>query len=924
MTERQGQEMFSTDELDNAAALLREYPERPITPALRFHTALKGLIMDANRSQKQESSDAILALDSVEIIAHANYSRPHYNAFTFNDLITGDSNWNAQVEDLDHLISQQLLTASRIPFILLDSYAQEIQDVWSAIENRKRDRKEELFPEKGSSGKIEFPPDALRRIRDHISGQRADEEVLEEFKKFRDDFMPSWSMKIVRSLIGHKTTIQKLGEVLRTSDFVYLRGPEFGNRSVARAITDFDWDRFQEFVDDDAVVREFEAVRSAIAKLASVPKFGRNPDAVTIVAENDALAFADIHTVNTFLRKTGRQERVELVTRSSLLANILRAMPSGRLDVPLRHPLLLPDVFEFDEGAQSAITEISQRFDAVLTPYLEDYEGGASVERRQEEVDLRKAKEIARDLVRWLRDTAVAQVSRKQEVMDRVLFQSVRTGKNGGRDATAAVIREIFDTLIQNLDQPENPFTTTTLRDLARRNRDMASVIWDRTIQNGELVARTLKIDSPRLSPAPMMALRILPHKYTRLFYLHSKRGRNLLEEKFREQAPAGQRPDAHAEVEVRLSRADTLDEFDKLLESLTDSTDRSGDLCYLCDITLVICAAFASKGEMNAAASLASTVLHDISVMMRRQDNNLGELQLVERLALQELFIFRQYCERSTAISNFFKNRRHPTVQVMRGLLEKDFARAQRDLDRAAELDASLANAEASELVRAVRLRLVHMSGWMDMFLMTDTVDLERKYDWPEGPLLKLGSRRDIWAAVGYAKECLDDQERVRALAQECDGNECQRFLAHLEARILQNFLVMFLLLVFSKNVPFMDRVLMASHRVQSDHMLKFGEYAGHWNQLEDLIQRYHFQFRLHDLYKLVLSAIHEVDKVRASQVREKTKHERSAAVWARVSDNLRSQYCQGPSEGFSRLFAEHIVRGIESKGLNRTAFRK
>lgn len=916
------QDMFSADELEKAAARLRDYHKRPIAPAIRFHAALKGLIMDAKRSQKQESNNAILAVDSVEIISHANYSRPVFTAFTFHDLITGDEHWNAQIENLDHLISHRLLTSARCPFILLDSYAEEIQDVWGAIENRKRGDQDGLFPNTRKPSEINFPPQALGRIRDYIIGERTDEQILKAFAEFRDDFMPYWSMSVVKSLIGHRTTTQKLDEVFRSSRYVYLRGPEFKNRSVTRSISDFDWDNFQGFVADPAVGLEFEFVRSTITKLASVPKFGRDLEAVTIVAENDALAFADIHTVNAFLRKTGRQERVELVSRSSLLADILHFLPAGRIDVPLRHPLLLPDVFEFDEGALGAITEISQRFDAVLTPYLEDYEDANTNRLKEdEEKDLENTKEIARDLVRWLRDTAVAQVSREQDVLERVQYPSTRTGQNRDRSATAAVIREIFDILIHSLEDPTNPLTTTTLRDLAHRNLDMASAIWERTLNGEELVARTLKIDSKKLVPAPIMALRILHHEFTRLFYLHSNRGRALLERKFLEQAPTGKRLSARTEVQVHLSRADTLDEFDQLLSSLTDSPKTSEDRTYLYDITLVICAAFASKGEMTAAASLASTVLHQISVVMRHQDYELGKVELVERLALQELFIFRHYCERSTALSSFFKNKRQPTYQFMRGLLEKEFARAQRDLDRAAELDSSIADAEASKLVRSVRLRLIHMSGWMDMFLMTDTIDFEKARDWPERPLLKLGSRRDIWASVGYTKECLDDLKSVRALALECDGNECERFLAHLEARILQNVMIMFLVLVFSRNVPLLDRVLRGDHRVLSDHMLKFDKYADHWHRFEELISQYHFHFRLRDLLNLVLTAIREIDAIRHAEIDEMERRERSAEVWTQVFERLADQYCgDGVSDdGFSKLLAGHIVRGIESKGLGR-----
>ncbi|QUJ77742.1 hypothetical protein KDD17_07285 [Sulfitobacter albidus] len=202
MNDRHGQDIFFDDELEQAAALLRAYPKSTITPAIRFHTALNGLIMDANRSQKQESSNAILALDSVEIIALVQHSRPHNTAFTFNGLIAGDKDWDAQVEDLDHLISHWLVAAPRRPFVLLDSYAQEIQDVWSAIENLNRGDQESLFPKVDRAEAIDFPPEALECIRDYIVSPQTDAKVLGEFEKFRDDFMPSWSMSIVKSLIG--------------------------------------------------------------------------------------------------------------------------------------------------------------------------------------------------------------------------------------------------------------------------------------------------------------------------------------------------------------------------------------------------------------------------------------------------------------------------------------------------------------------------------------------------------------------------------------------------------------------------------------------------------------------------------------------------------------------------------------------------
>lgn len=70
----------------------------------------------------------------------------------------------------------------------------------------------------------------------------------------------------------------------------------------------------------------------------------------------------------TFLEQQGGERRVEPITRSPLLHDAVRSLMSVRLKAQLRHPLSLPEALQFTEDAIAAISDIAQRFDAVITP----------------------------------------------------------------------------------------------------------------------------------------------------------------------------------------------------------------------------------------------------------------------------------------------------------------------------------------------------------------------------------------------------------------------------------------------------------------------------------------------------------------------------------------------------------------------------
>lgn len=931
-----GQPLFQPDEIERAKARLAQ-PRRPIADAIWFHAALESLKMDASRLQEKGPGSNVFAVDSVEIVTYCDYTRSVYNAFTFNGLLDGDNNWNLWLEQLDHLFAIEFFEKREEPFILLDSFFGEIMDVWHAIDRSQSrirlDIGQDIQKETEQFGG--FTVEGLRRIQEFIISGKNFDKIRSEFEMFSERFLPNWRVDFIDTLIKSSVGNLRFEQILRGNGYVYLREDSYGERAIGTLLKGFDWRSFQEFTATEDVRHEYsEIVRTAQHLLSGVARQGKDAEAIGKAAENDSYALADIHLLNAFLESQNELARVELITRSSLLHSLVRALPTGRLKVQLRHPLLLPEAFRFSEGSISTISFFAERFSGLLAPYLEDYwnekpaasapEAGSRPQKKgaseREEQDSKRAGGIACDFVSWLRDTSLIQVgSRANDKQLTQAYEASLSGLQGGNPKTLekaliGEIKQLFAIIIQSLEGKQNPLTYFAFKELIRKNRTLASVVWERTFQQEDVIStRVIAVDNRDVGPVPFIAMRMSGSRQTRVFHLYSAEASVLIMDQVSREDPAQiGRQDSHAPMEVTLTKAQTLEQFTKLLETFDDN-GLEDTRAFAVDVTLIVAMALASRDQTRTAISLVSTVLHELTLMLRFHQGKLTEMDVRLRLAYQELLLFRHYCERQVGIAEF---RTHQsgmtTVGFLRGSVERNYARAQRDLDFAATLDGMNSSAKRGSLVGEARLRMVHMSGWIDMYLLTSGLDLNARQSSIARPQIKLIHRRDIWAALGYVKESIDDSESIRALRQKtAEDVEAVRYLAHLEARILQNALTMFVVLLFGQDVPVMRRLLDPNFSPHPEHVFKFRDWQQWWKTLRNLNNHYKFNFRLMEVFDRVLGLLDSVAELRDDGSKDSS--QKTAAGKVLIKSMVKQFADIKPRQtGFALTLIDHILAGI------------
>lgn len=957
--------LISDLDIERARAIMGSDAERPLNKAVRFHSALKALLMDARRNQRDGSARTVFAADPVEIVATINPSMNHYRAFTFGDLLDQPRNqeWRQSLSELDRLVSYQLFAASGHPFLLLDSYCEELVDLRHGAAQDTMQAEDRVFAnmELAKNAFSGFTKPQIENIRNHILNDSDRKQIKSELDQFFVRFMPHWRADLFDSLRDSERHVGSLDAFLSGSDFVFIRNNNYGRRSLARLLPGIDWEGFSSFLNLKRIEEESSEIRRAVHDIASqIKKYGMKEAALSKAAMNDGHALADLHVLNSFLEESDDERRVELVSRSSILPNILNALPSGSIKVQIRHPLLLPEAFRFGDAAIDAVADISQRFEAVIAPYLDEYNepeeqvvseeiGRAETrDRRVKDAEtLERASEIARDLIKWLMDSSMIQMGTQ---LPREVFRGayVRTlGNHNSKKADHVSeeligdIQSLFGLMVDRLGDGANPFTQQALTRLIEENKVLAEMVWDRALPaNSSLPARTLLIEegSP-LSSVSCIAIRIVEGKQTRLFHLHSTRVQDTL---LKSVLGKRSRSSSKVPIEVHLSRAETINSFKALLETLATKTEddpTDDDVTYMIDVTLLVAVALASRGELSASISIASTVIHELMAQLRRSNVKLANLSMSNklRLAWQELLMFRHYSERQVGISEFILQEKHSTVTFIRGSVERNFARAQRDLDLAAELGWVGDINSPARIVSDIRLRLIHMAGWLDMYLMTAKLDLLSMHDNFERPLVRLTFRRDIWTAIGLVKESLDDVERIKQILKaipsgDRDNVETERYLRHVEARLLQNALVALIALVFKKDTPMAGRLLDPILVIHPDQVLKFDHWESWWKRYCELVTDFGFKLRLIAVIDPVARMLASIDEIRrkggiSATEGELTDEERingaNSAWLLAISEINEIKETQGT---FSHLLANHIISGLEhqierSKRLRQTA---
>ncbi len=935
--------LFTEQELALAERKLQERTRLPFNRAIWFSNSLHALLRDDDRAQTGTPPQKVLAVDTTDIVAAITYSRPLFSAFTFGDLIAEEPEIrddvpperrhlpNFELEVLDKLILQHLLVHRKERYLLLDPYAEELNILRSAVKRDLQRTKDTLIVEGPLFGGRPdpfrgFSVENLDTIQKFIES-RAPEEVPKQWGRFREEFLPHWRIDMLDTLSDKTKSFRSFERLATQGNFFYLRPSHYGARSLLNVAPLFEWSDYAKFVEDPEVGRQYVEIRETIQRLiGKVTRFrSKSKRQRDLSAERDARAFAIMHTLNSFFYRQKINARVELVSRSPTLHSVIAALPERalgqpdeqRLHVTLRHPFLLPDIYDFDARSLSAITSVLKGLDAIISGYLTD-EGLVSRQTDAEmAANMRAAKRAARDAIPYLKDILAIQQGLEQdtEVVSEIYASTTKSAgsKASSKAANVELIDKLkiaFEAIAERLRSRSDPLTREAMVKLVEQNVAFVEHEAARTFAPGEIT--TFRVLDFRNIPATDQAFGTMPclttrvvgaanETFSRLIVIHSERMIAALSTRL----PDINEPyDETKPTEMKVPVEVILDELRHALDAF--SSRRSRDtLVYILDATLLACVVFASKRQFDAAILLASTILHPISGEIRwdrdRSTNTGDDARL--GLAYRELFLLRHYCERGIAMKEYYGP---PQSNVS---ISKNFARAQRDLDFAtlmaedAERVFSKGRGERDMAVSGTirnfgdfRSNLAQLGAWTEQYLIiTDWASKTEatRIEWQDDELRTLRRRIGIWAAAGFVRAILMDAHEARsrramlAGKSRSDGYQ-RRYLAYVEARALQGALTVFIIFLAYKIAPEMLEFWSLRDRPQRDRVLLFRSWRQWWKGYLELRERYNFSMRADTFIGVVCEALSKIADIKREARRRPGLQQIDAKIKAKHSTIL------------------------------------
>ncbi|MGA1855399.1 hypothetical protein VH569_05370 [Azospirillum sp. 11R-A] len=981
--------LFRSDQIEDTIKRFAIATQRRINIAFRFRNALHAFLRDVERAQWEDPPVKILAVDTSEIISAVNYGSSNFSAFTFGGLLsdapqrnnpgTADGDRSRLAEEielktLDRLILQHLLEGRTDRFLLLDDHADEVMIIRNALmrdHQKHREMVESALLENFGGFTIEH----LERVRSWIQGNREDA-LREEWHRFRRHFLPNWRDSMRDTLNKNTKSLNSIDDLISNAKYVFTRPQSAGDHSLVSALArqhriDFDWTRYESYTERQDVQKHYGDICDIVDQVAVSIRKKRPQDLVDQAARRDAHAFAQMHLLNCFFHEERINARVELVTRSPTLHDIIAALPPGHIRVTLRHPLLMPDIYRFDAEALAAIGGVLQRVDGLIRPYMDDVaiDAGENAKFKQNLSSIEDEKDLlkqvataARQAIPLLRDVLTVQqgLEQSQSSFKTIIRETVTIDADPSAEEENLIqekIKDIFEILSRGLRERSDPFSSSAIRDLADQNKKLIAFERRRTFaQDDTFSVRLLyfssnvdsqKSDSDVSSKKPVENCRPIPElryavrpvgpAFGRLFHLYSESIAKFLEEKRREIPDNDTILNGYSPTEVPLRVDFVLDQLDISIDKLREKEKGSNaekskadadEIVYHLGATLLACLAFASRRKFETAINIASTILHHIIEQMRRGSLPYDAGNLRRYLAYRELFLFRHYCERCVAMDEYFSTRR--SFNDSKGAVPKNFARAQRDLDFAAFMSeaAERCHSGYSKFVdvppagashfKDFRLRLTHTASMIDQYLILAmaTKEIPPESDWLKLEFEAMRSRLDIWTAAGLVKESVTDafyaREQVKLLKSgesAAHNSITRRYFAHIEARALQNALTIFMIFMTFRIAPEMHRLWHVRRTPSPERILVFRDWKEWWERYKELRKDYGFSMRIADITDRFLKCLEEIETMRNQRnSMEKTNSEHKYFL-GKLYDDL-GKYTKegGGEETFVKIMATQI----------------
>jgi hypothetical protein len=868
-------QFFSDHEKDQVAARIEGTRNDLPNKAVRFRNSLQAFLRDVERAQSATPPSLVLAIDSTEVYALVRSGQPSIVGFSFDGLLQDASiRLEKRIEVLDRMISNRLFRSDDRQLLVLDPFASEINTLEQLLFGLEERALRSVPPIT-----LSLPIAAFENMRQWLQTKRNNAEFQAEWTKFREQMIPNWGDDLISSLVRAPGQLLALQEFKRDGRYSFLRSESFGRRAFSKLLPEsvrgqFDFAAFESFSNSDqAVARAKEIYDVSYDAFLGLGRGNRTAELIRASSARDAQAFATIDLVNCFLEASRVNARVELVTRSAAMHDVMAAMPLGKLRVTLRHPLFLADIYRFDRETIHTIGEHLQTIDGLLEPV---------VELKSLVVRDQKLRESAVQIFLLLESMIIAQhtIERKADL----------ESASNRSDENILLIETVFKTLISGVKDRSDPFAkelnvkaidrVLSISKAAIDEGDTTTPGYVRAIRIGRSSPGTAKKQCTAISPLDFLAVRLVGGSYSRLIHLHSRRAQKAFGVNVDSLETHSESPLVPFQIEIDRHKlvANITEALEKLKRSpVLDGapTAEEDDFRFIVDSTLMLGMVFAGERKFSLASMLASVVLHPMVMQLRmRGEAQRGPNYLGRFLSFRELFLFRHYCERALAVSDYFGDSRR--FGGAKGSVPKSLARAQRDIDFAAlmseeaELCANGPNektiisgaSSAGQLtVLDGRLRLAHFGSILDQFIFTLEEDRGIRASLPRSfrsDVPSIRGRLDTWVMAGLVKELANDAFVARSFRQSMSSdpkNRCnaqERYFAHLEARCLQSLLQTFVVFMSYEISPPLHRMWTSEPILDPERLLVFRDWANWWERYRVLKKEYAFTMRSYDLIEL------------------------------------------------------------------------
>lgn len=887
---------FTANEIRSAEVWLDKVARHPIVGAIRFRNALLAFVRGVDRSQSVTTPLKIMAVDTTEVFALANYDESSLKNFTFDHLFGSEQPQKDKLKALDRLINQHLLVGREKPFLMLPSHADEVMIIRQAKSNMllkdSSKIREEDFGKLSQEQRLEIIEWFNKNTNDPLE---------KRWRDFKIKYLPKISDKFLDNLIKNTRAANSFDSFMRHAPYLFIRPLSAGQHSLEKHVRTsradaFKWNEYTEYCQRPDVRARAEQIIGVVVNLLDRVRVSGKSAAVSQDAiERDAMAFALVDLLNRFFAHRKADVRVDLITRSPSLHDVIASLPEWALHMTVRHPLFLPDIYEFDRTQLDRLGDALLRVDTVLASAIDIQSLTSSPSNGASDRDfLKEINGCAQDVVEVLEGALTVRQALESKSFD----------ESAGDKALADRVKQFFSLVETSGIDGKDLFSSDLFYHLVERNRTLALFARHRIFSDDSEkipfrlidffpaeeskqtnVRLTKAVPGRKRSPKPiegfmpdvLMMARAEDGEFRRVFFIHSGRVARLLRSCISQESQPARFSPRLGKIPVGEMFSPLQQAHDTLTQRKMPGTEADDDVVFNLDATLLVAMAFAGRGRYDTAIALTSTVLHQVTSELRQfTHNEFSPDQLRERLAYRELFLFRHYCERALARRDFFSPNRR--LADSKGSVEKNLARVQRDLDFATlmteQVEQCAGHAQPApagdQLIRDGRLRLAHLGAWIDQFVMIMAAEgaVEETDDRNSSRARAHRVRLDIFTAAGLIKETAliawtARQRREDGFGDHPNSEKLERYLAFLEVSSLQGVLMMFIIFMAYPISPPLHRLWLGDTKLEPERVLVFRDWQHWFERYCELDGRFQFAMRPRTLIGIVCGTLIEAAKL-------------------------------------------------------------